>query len=156
MTFDWQLLFSSFLPLLTAAVLGGIVGWERESWHKPAGLRTNMMVALGAATFTQLALGLVDQGPQGADPSRIIEGVATGIGFLGAGSIIQSRGEIQGITTAAGVWLVGGVGACCGARRYEIAVTAVLLAILILRLLQKVKDSLVPEQGSTAVDDQRR
>jgi putative Mg2+ transporter-C (MgtC) family protein len=78
-------------------------------------------------------------GITGGDPSRIIAGVATGIGFLGAGSIIQSRGQVRGITTAAGIWVVGGIGACCGAGRYSIAFVTVVLSLIILAILPKVE-----------------
>jgi putative Mg2+ transporter-C (MgtC) family protein len=122
--------------LLVAAVLGAAVGLERESWNKPAGLRTHMMVALGSAAFTRLALRLVTDG---ADPGRIVVGVATGLGFLGAGCIIRSEGRIQGITTASGIWVVGAVGAACGADQFDIAVTAVVMALLILALLRRLE-----------------
>lgn len=144
-----DLAFQTLIPLVVAVCLGGIVGWEREAWRKPAGLRTHMMVALGAAAFTRLALQAVldgeSSGVTGGDPSRIIEGVATGIGFLGAGSIIHSRGEVRGITTAAGIWVVGAVGACCGAGYYAMAAVAVLLSVLILALLPKV-DLNIPQE----------
>lgn len=125
-----------FLSLLAAALLGGVIGWERESWQKPAGLRTHMMISLGAATFTYLAMHTIDED---GDPSRIIVGVATGIGFLGAGSIIQARGRVHGMTTAAGVWVVGAVGACCGAGQFRLALGAVILAIVILSLLGRLE-----------------
>jgi putative Mg2+ transporter-C (MgtC) family protein len=144
------------IPLLLAALLGGIVGWERESWSKPAGLRTHMMVALGAAAFTRLALMAVAEGEaagvSGGDPSRIVAGVATGLGFLGAGSIIHSRGEIRGLTTAAGIWVVGGIGACCGAEQYSTAVISVLLAVVILAVLPKVEGNVRSSQGGSGQD----
>lgn len=128
------------LPLVAAVLLGGIVGWERESGDKPAGLRTHMMVSLGAAVFTLAALRTIGDYNQAAgDPSRIVMGVATGIGFLGAGSIIRTSGEIHGITTAAGIWVVGAVGSCCGAGYYSIAIVAVLLSVIILSVLRSVE-----------------
>ncbi len=132
------------VPLLVAMILGGLVGWNRELGDKPAGLKTHMMVALGAAAFTLVALRIfnntVNDGMlSGSDPIRIVEGVATGIGFLGAGSIIRNRGEIQGITTAAGIWVVGGVGAACGARHFDIAVSATMLSLIILAVIRKVQ-----------------
>lgn len=132
-------------PLLVAVLLGGIVGFEREAWQKPAGLRTHMMVALGAAAFTRLALALVGDIPPApgtatdGDPARIVMGIATGIGFLGAGTIIQARGEVRGITTAAGIWVVGAIGACCGAGQYAIAVVSVILATVILAVLYRLE-----------------
>ncbi len=131
---DW--FTNDVAPLLIAAALGAAVGIERESWRKPAGLRTHMMVALGSATFTNLALRLVSDA---SDPARIVLGVATGLGFLGAGSIIRSRGEITGITTASGIWVVGAAGASAGARQYGIAVVSVALALVILAVLGRAE-----------------
>lgn len=125
------------IPILAAALLGAIVGWEREALRKTAGLRTNMIVSVGAATFTLLALRSVDGS---GDPSRIVQGIATGIGFLGAGAIVRDGGEVTGVTTAAGIWLVGAVGASCGAGYYDIAVVAVLIGVMILALLQGLSD----------------
>jgi putative Mg2+ transporter-C (MgtC) family protein len=124
------------LPL--AALLGGLIGLERETEGKPAGLRTNMMVALGAATFTLVSANLVSAEDAG-DPTRVVTGVATGIGFLGAGSIIQSRGKVEGVTTAAGVWVVGAIGAACGLGAYLIASVAALLALAILAVVLRLE-----------------
>ena len=117
-------------------LLGALVGLERESWKKPAGLRTHMMVALGSATFTHLALRLV---ADASDPARIVLGVATGLGFLGAGSIIRGSGEVQGITTASGIWVVGAAGACCGAGQYDVAVVAVVFSLVILAVFGRAE-----------------
>jgi len=132
------------LPLVVAIALGGLVGWNREQGEKPAGLKTHMMVALGAAAFTLVALrvygyAIGNRAFSGADPIRIIEGVATGIGFLGAGSIIRNRGEVQGVTTAAGIWVVGGLGAACGAELYGIAVSVTALSLIILAVVKKLE-----------------
>jgi putative Mg2+ transporter-C (MgtC) family protein len=132
-------LYEVVLPLVAAVCLGGIVGWERESGDKPAGLRTHMMVSLGAAVFTLAALRAISEYDTTAgDPSRIVMGVATGIGFLGAGSIIRTGGEVHGITTAAGIWVVGAVGACCGAGYYAIASVAVVLSVVVLSVLLRI------------------
>jgi putative Mg2+ transporter-C (MgtC) family protein len=125
------------LRLLAAVVCGGIVGWERESKGRPAGLRTHMMVALGSGSFTLAALDMA--GP-GADPVRILQGVVTGIGFLGAGSIMQSRGEVQGMTTAAGIWVVGAIGAACGSGDYVMAAVTLAFAFTILFGVKKIED----------------
>ena len=129
------------LPL--SCLLGALIGWERETGGKPAGLRTNMMVALGAATFTLLATSLAPL-QEAADPTRIVTGVATGIGFLGAGSIIQSRKGVEGMTTAAGVWVVGAIGAACGLGAYSIASVASVLAFVILAFLRRLGDRANP------------
>lgn len=130
----WDVLLR--LPL--AALLGALIGWERETEGKPAGLRTNMMVALGASTFTLLATNLAAF-ENGADPTRIVTGVATGIGFLGAGSIIQSSRGVEGMTTAAGIWVVGAIGAACGLGAYSIAIVTAVLAFVILALLLRLE-----------------
>jgi len=120
--------------LLLAALLGGVLGYERERQGKAAGLRTHMLVAMGAAMFV-----LVPQqgGMTQADMSRVIQGVVTGIGFLGAGAIVKatSEGEVQGLTTAAGIWMTAAIGVACGMGRESTALLGTLLTVVILGLL---------------------
>lgn len=129
-----------FLRPLLAVILGGLLGWERETHDKPAGLRTMMMVGLGSAAFTTVVFwlyaGIATSGltPR-VDPLRIVEGVVGGIGFLGAGSIIQSRGSVQGMTTAATIWVVGSIGVACGVGQYWVAGIVTFYAWLILWLV---------------------
>ena len=122
--------------LALALVYGGLIGWEREARNKPAGLRTHMMVSLGSAAFTlvsfELAAAAAERGGMASDPIRIVEGVTAGIGFLGAGSIIQGRGSVEGVTTAAGLWVVGAIGIACGGGHYLLATTTAVLAFVIL------------------------
>jgi putative Mg2+ transporter-C (MgtC) family protein len=141
----WEVLVR--LPL--AALLGAMIGWERETGGKPAGLRTNMMVALGASAFTLMSTNLAAFHDVG-DPVRIVTGVATGIGFLGAGSIIQSRGEVEGMTTAAGIWVVGAIGAACGLGAYAIATVTAVLALIILVLLRRLEKKGEPRRHGRA------
>lgn len=126
------------LRLLLAAVLGGLIGWERESKGKAAGLRTHMLVSLGAALFV-----LVPQqaGASDADLSRVIQGLIAGIGFLGAGSIIKGDdGEkVRGLTTAASIWLTAAVGMAAGYGREATAVLSTLLALAILAALPRLE-----------------
>jgi len=123
-------------PLL--AVGGGaLLGWEREKHGKPAGLRTQMMVALGASAFTLITIQLCQASHEAGefvriDPSRVVQGIIGGIGFLGAGTIIQARGSVQGITTAATIWVVGALGVACGLGFYRVAAVTVVLAFMIL------------------------
>jgi putative Mg2+ transporter-C (MgtC) family protein len=131
-------MIEGMISLLVAAALGAAVGAERESGNKPAGLRTYMMVALGSATFTRLALRLGTSDT--SDPIRLVVAVATGLGFLGAGSIIREGGRVEGITTASGIWVVGAVGACCGAGEYDLAVVAVVLSLLILTAVRRLEN----------------
>lgn len=151
--------FEMLLRLLVAAVLGAAMGWEREHQDKPAGLRTHMMVTLGAASFALLgAEMLAEFSPEYArarmDPIHVVEGIIGGIGFLGAGSIIRSRGGVEGLTTAASVWVAGGVGAACGVGMYAIAVATSGFSLFTLwvigRLEQRIKRRKPPRDGAEA------
>src|SRR4051812_22149130 len=127
------------LRLLLAALLGGVLGYERETRGKAAGVRTHMLVAMGAALFV-----LVPQlgGMPIADVSRVIQGIVTGVGFLGAGAIIKrdSEQDVQGLTTAAGVWMTAAIGVACGLGRESTALLSALLALAILNLLPRLLD----------------
>lgn len=118
-----------------AALFGVLIGLDREHLHKPAGIRTMMMVSLGAALFTLTGLHLASiTGPPGglnADAlSRIVQGVVGGVGFLGAGVIMRDSGKVRGVTTAAGIWVTAGVGIACGLGEYMLATIAGGLAVL--------------------------
>ncbi|MHC4115795.1 MAG: MgtC/SapB family protein [Planctomycetota bacterium] len=123
---SWQDLFG----IILAVILGGIIGIEREISGKSAGLRTNVLICLGAAAFTIISRQMT--GGEGDSFTRIAAGVVTGVGFLGAGAIIQDRGGVHGLTTAATIWLVAGIGMACGARLYGLAVLTVLIAMIVL------------------------
>lgn len=116
------------LRLFVALLLGAIAGCDRERWGKPAGLKTFALVSLGAATFTLVSLEFMSEadatGGRGYDPLRLVAGIVGGIGFLGAGTIIHSGGDVEGVTTAAGIWIVGAIGVACGAGYYVIALMA--------------------------------
>jgi len=122
------------LKVLVAALLGGLVGAERERSGKWAGLRTHMLIAVGAALLTHLSVNIGEYQDDLTrwDPGRIAAQIVSGVGFLGAGTIIQSRGGVQGLTTAAGLWVAAAVGMAVGGRFYTEAVvtTAVLLVVL--------------------------
>ena len=122
------------LRLVLAALLGGILGYERERQGKAAGVRTHMLVALGAALFVLVPK---EAGVSGADMTRVIQGVVAGIGFLGAGAIIKGSAEesVKGLTTAAGIWLTAAIGIACGLGREATAVLSALLAFAILALV---------------------
>lgn len=140
--------------LLLAALLGGIVGYEREHKGKAAGLRTHMLVAMGAALFVLVP----ERGGMGiADMSRVIQGVVAGVGFLGAGAIIKRHSEeqVQGLTTAAGIWMTAAIGVACGLGREAIALLATLLAIVILVMLPHVV-SAPPPQADAESDTKPR
>jgi putative Mg2+ transporter-C (MgtC) family protein len=120
--------------LLIAAILGGILGYEREQKGKSAGIKTHMLVALGAALFVYIPQ---QSGVSDADLTRVLQGLATGIGFLGAGTIIKGNDEenIKGLTTAAGIWLTAAIGIAAGMGREATAVLSTLLALAILYLI---------------------
>lgn len=125
------------LRLLLAVGLGGVIGFEREQLARPAGLRTHMLTALAAALFTIITLelhaGVMRDAPNHtSDPIRIIEAVTAGVAFLAAGAIFRSQGDVKGLTTGAGMWLAGAIGVACGAGFGILAVTATVLASIIL------------------------
>jgi putative Mg2+ transporter-C (MgtC) family protein len=119
--------------LAAAAILGGIIGIERQLRHKPAGLRTNMFICFGSAMFTVLSGQLA--GNMGGDHTRIAAQIIPGIGFIGAGSILHSRGSTQGLTTAATVFVVASVGMAAGGGLYITAVFATGVMLIALALL---------------------
>lgn len=124
---DWH----CFIPFGVSILLGGLIGLEREVHRKPAGLRTNILICLSATLFTQLTLSLGAEESLDA-ASRVLQGVITGVGFIGAGAVIRGTHEIHGITTAATIWLVTGVGIACGFGMYEDAVAVTVIALIVL------------------------
>ncbi len=130
------------LRLLLAVILGGLIGFERESHRRPAGFRTHILVCAGSALIMMVsAYGFTGQIGQGfeADPGRIAAGVVTGIGFLGAGTIIQQRGSVSGLTTAASIWVVSGVGLAAGIGFYLGAVVTTLFVLASLLMLRRTE-----------------
>lgn len=126
--------FATFLIRVIAAVLlGGIVGIEREKARKPAGLRTHILVSLGTAVVVLACSG---SGMDMAGLSRVIQGIVTGIGFIGAGSILKldEERDIRGLTTAAGLWLTAAIGVACGLGSIGIAIIGAVLALIVLAL----------------------
>src|SRR5688572_26998676 len=122
--------------LILAAALGAALGFERELRQKSAGLRTNILIAVGAALFTLMSIEMAD----GADPTRIAAQIVTGIGFLGAGAIMRTGSGVQGLTTAATVWVNAAVGVAAGGGEYHlafIATTVTLVALLLLHPLER-------------------
>ncbi len=137
--------------LMLATVLGGMIGLERELSGKPAGLRTNILICVGAALLmdiSQAVAGAARVGP--ADPGRIAAQVVSGIGFIGAGTILVERGSIVGLTTAATLWVVAAIGLAVGAHAYVEAVGAAILVVVTLLLLGWIEDFLFRRR--TAID----
>lgn len=120
--------------LLIAAVAGGLIGLERELSGKPAGLRTNILICIGATLITDLSISLSSGMPGGgeADASRLAAQIVSGIGFLGAGTIIQARRSVTGLTSAATLWVVAAIGIAIGSRHLIEALGAVALVLLVL------------------------
>jgi len=132
--------------LIMAVLLGGAVGLEREYKRKEAGLRTYTLVSLGSALFTIIAFEIFQafSGKPGValDPLRVIQAVAIGIGFIGAGLIIYRQFHIEGLTTAAGLWIVAAIGVAVGVKFYLLAVFATLLAVGILSGLRLLEEKI--------------
>lgn len=118
------------LCIVLAAVLGGVLGLEREIRGKAAGLRTNVLICLGAAVFTMISRQMA--GGQEVSVTRIAAGVVSGVGFLGAGAIIREAKGIHGLTTAATIWMVASIGMACGARLYVLAILSTCIAMVVL------------------------
>jgi putative Mg2+ transporter-C (MgtC) family protein len=136
--------------LLMAAILGGIIGYERESKRKSAGLRTHILVGLGSAMFVIIPL---QAGVFISDLSRVLQGLVAGIGFLGAGAIIHGDKSNRGLTTAASIWLTAAIGASAGMGRESSAVLGTILTISVLCLVRKVTAS--NRQTNPALSDQK-
>ena len=129
-----QLVWGDLAKLLLAAFLGGLIGLERQAKHRPAGLRTNIFICLGAAMFTLLSDELAGQ--HTGDHTRIAAQIIPGIGFIGAGSILHARGDlVTGITTAATIFVVASVGMAVGGGVYLTAIAATVLILCVLILL---------------------
>jgi putative Mg2+ transporter-C (MgtC) family protein len=138
--------------LLLAAVIGGLIGLERELRSKPAGLRTNLLICMGAALLMEVSISVAGLGDgtgaaggvvQRGDPGRIAAQIVSGIGFLGAGTILQARGSIIGLTTAATIWVVAAIGMAVGARAYVEAIGSAVLVGVSLVALARVEDALI-------------
>lgn len=132
--------------IILSAILGALIGYERQFKHKSAGLRTNILVCIGSCLIMILSNLLYEQveGKTNADPARLAAQVVSGIGFLGAGAIIKEGVNVIGLTTAACIWVVSGVGLAVGAGYYIIAVFASLLVYIILEILSQMDSWLVP------------
>jgi putative Mg2+ transporter-C (MgtC) family protein len=133
------------VPLVVSTVLGTLVGWERQLGRKPAGLRTHTLVCLGSTMFVLMAPHAVHAfGGPNLDPTRIIHGVVTGVGFLGAGSILRTEGYVHGLTTAASVWIVAAIGVAVGVHAYGLAIAGTVLALIVLEGYRWVERFLSP------------
>ena len=133
-------LFNYVLKIVLAGLCGAVIGLEREISGKPAGLRTTVLICVGSCLFVILSYVMAwdDDGSQIGDPARIAAQIVTGIGFLGAGAIIQSRGSVIGLTTAATIWVTASIGMAIGIGYYPLAVVTTLIILFVLLGLRRV------------------
>jgi len=155
---DWTSASNAVVSLLVASLLGALVGFERQLHGRWAGLRTHIMVSLGAAVFiaasVQMTARLEASATLAVDcASRVIQGIAAGVGFLGAGTILKmaDRMEIKGLTTASSIWLAAAIGTASGLRLYLLAVTGTLISLVVLAMLRPAekrwdRDNVPPRQ----------
>ncbi len=133
------------VAMLISAVLGTLVGWERQLGRKPAGLRTHVLVCLGSTMFVlQAPHAIASFGIRSFDPTRIVHGVITGVGFLGAGSIMRQEGYVAGLTTAASIWIVAAIGTAVGVHAYTLAVVGTVLTLVVLEWYRWIERRLSP------------
>lgn len=134
------------LRLLLAAGLGAAIGIERELRRKPAGLRTNILIALGSALFTTMSIQL---GSAVHTPDRVASNIVTGIGFLGAGAILRSGRSVHGMTTAATIWVNAAIGVAAGAGEHLMATVATVITLVVLAVLAPLEDYFDRREGIT-------
>jgi len=133
------------IRLCLAFLGGGIIGFERSYRRQVAGLRTHILIALGAASLMLLSIWIPQTFSERGDPGRIAAQVVSGIGFLGAGAIIRLGSNIRGLTTAASLWLTAAIGLTLGAGMFVTALTAEILALVTLVVLHKIEDKIFPD-----------
>lgn len=139
--------------LLLAALCGAVLGFEREVKQKSAGLRTNMLISIGAALYTLMSYELADG--SGADPTRVAAQIVTGIGFLGAGAILRTDAGIHGLTTAATIWVNAAVGVAAGGGEYHLAIIATIVTLVVLFVLNPLERLIERRFGSRVPDNDR-
>ena len=142
------------LNLVIAAFLGGLIGLERESGHRPAGLRTTMLVCVGSTLFTMLSIHAF---PSTGDVSnaRVAAQIVTGIGFLGAGTVWRSQDQVKGLTTAATIWVAAAIGMAVGAGLGVLALSSTLLTLFILAVMQRLERRFFPRTSEHSAPDQK-
>lgn len=137
---NWD--FEVFVRLTVATILGGLVGLERERLNRAAGLRTHVLVSIGSALFTLLSIYAFREAGKVNDPARVAAQIVSGIGFLGAGTIMKHGATVRGLTTAASLWVVAGIGMASGAGYYLGACLTTLLVVLALVFLKVIERSM--------------
>ena len=135
------------LKLGLATLLGGVIGLERDLSGKPAGLRTNILICIGATLFTVVSIHMLPIGQGGLDASRIPAQIVSGVGFIGAGAILHARGSVTGLTSAATIWVVAAIGMALGSGAYVEALGTAVLVMVVLWGLRSV-ERLVARQSA--------
>jgi putative Mg2+ transporter-C (MgtC) family protein len=143
--FNWQ----QALQMIVAALLGGIIGYERESTGHDAGFRTNMLIAIGSCLFTVLSIDGFPLRGSAQDTARIAAQIVSGVGFIGAGITFRNERHVKGLTTAATIWLVAAIGMAVGVSAYFLAVFTTLLTTIVLRLFLNVSQRAAARTQST-------
>jgi putative Mg2+ transporter-C (MgtC) family protein len=129
----------NIIQVTIAAILGGIIGLEREARGHDAGFRTNMLIAMGACLFTILSIrGFPLQDSSARDSARVAAQIVSGVGFLGAGALFQTKDRVKGLTTAATIWLIAAIGMAVGVSAYPLAIFTSILTFIILRFLRPI------------------
>ena len=137
--------------LLLAAGLGAVLGFEREWRQKNAGLKTNILIAVGSALFTVMSIDL--SASAGGDPTRIAAQIVTGIGFLGAGAIMRTGAGIRGLTTAAMIWVNAAIGVACGGGEFRLAIIATVVTVGVLLVMTPLERALDRHLKNRPIDD---
>ncbi|MEI7543009.1 MAG: MgtC/SapB family protein [bacterium] len=142
MAIDVMTVTDMTLRVIMIVLLAGIVGFDRELRHKPAGTKTHILVGLGSTIFTIMSIYFYIEfsGKTQVDPSRIAAQIVTGIGFLGAGTILRFGGSVIGLTTAASLWSVAGIGVAVGAGNYYLAALSTAVIMLVFIVINKLND----------------
>jgi putative Mg2+ transporter-C (MgtC) family protein len=152
---DFYVWLDYIIRITIAMVLSGVVGYERQRSRKPAGLRTHMLVCLGSLIFTLLGFDLLAREGSASlrvDPLRIVEAIVGGLGFLGAGAIIQARGSVHGLTTATSIWTMGALGVAVGIGNYPIAVLTTLFSLLVLSIIDRFEKRFMSDESGEDSD----
>src|SRR5688500_2620188 len=145
-----ELRLELLFELALAVVLGGLIGFEREWKNKPAGLRTNILICMAAVLFTEISYR---SGLAGGDPGRIAAQILTGVGFLGAGTILHHHGSVSGLTSAATIWMVTAIGVTLGWGAYVDAIGATVLVLVVLTGLQCLEEWIGPRRPAPPPGD---
>ncbi|WP_333327984.1 MgtC/SapB family protein [Microcoleus sp. BROC3] len=125
--------------------VGGIIGWERQLRHKPAGLRTHMLVSMGSALFVLIPLAIGKNGNEREAIERVIQGIAAGVGFLGGGEILRQnqqeigKVEVRGLTSAAAIWVSAALGTAAGCGLWQLALIGALMSLFVLRVIKELE-----------------